>query len=650
MLQTNNDIIEKLKDKNFDERTLEYICNFVEEFDSLFGKYVSKEEVVNRIVNNLDNFQFGNNFKVSNNMLGAYLLIEKKIEISKNIDNNEEELKSIIFHEMIHCITFNPEKLITGFSEKWYSEDAEELDITMHGFTEGFTEYATKIRDNKYLANKREGVSYPILTEQVKNIVLLIGKDRFFDIAFNRPQDFIEEIKEEYKEIIDFEELDYLFQAFDIIWEEEENIYKRNNRLDFGDILLNSIFGNFTDSNELKFAKNTIIMTLEKLLLTKPISTMDEFNELCHIMRRYIKQLDGFDVKMYELLYNKLKDLQNGDDVISEELLEEIDSKDIKMFAKQESYINSIKKLTNKEKLIKFSESETKKEISDYNFGELTVYGAEQCEKLASTIIETDSENANKELFYILPIGLAKTILKNNWNLNKISLDCIRLDSLRTIFNLYETNIGEKKYLGTYGFDNELKFEEYTHNISNEEREKILKEHPEFKNMLLLKNQNGNVVGFAGNDGYIDDYGGKGEAEYCKSKEEKILENLKTKLEKFKKLKELDKDIGVPQIILENEFEQIKIEIDKLKKIEGENSTILEKIEKLSIDTSIQDVCEIMEKIPTSKLGLEILETEKDFSKLDRVEKTIKEHLKEHEQTLENVNESIEKKSNKIFE
>ena len=76
----------------------------------------------------------------------------------------------------------------------------------------------------------------------------------------------------------------------------------------------------------------------------------------------------------------------------------------------------------------------------------------------------------------------------------------------------------------------------------------------------------------------------------------------------------------------------------------------LEKIEKLSIDTSIQDVCEIMEKIPTSKLGLEILETEKDFSKLDRVEKTIKEHLKEHEQTLENVNKSIEKKSNKMFE
>lgn len=262
---------------------------------------------------------------------------------------------------MIHCITFNPEKLVTGFSEKWYSEDAEELDITMHGFTEGFTEYATKIRDNKYLPNKREGVSYPILTEQVKNIVLLIGKDRFFDIAFNRPQDFIEEIKEEYKEIIDFEELDYLFQAFDIIWEEEENIYKRNNRLDFGDILLNSIFGNFTDSNELKFAKNTIIMTLEKLLLTKPISTMDEFNELCHIMRRYIKQLDGFDVKMYELLYNKLKDLQNGNDVISEELLEEINSKDIKMFAKQESYINSIKKLTNKEKTYHFNNQCTKK-------------------------------------------------------------------------------------------------------------------------------------------------------------------------------------------------------------------------------------------------------------------------------------------------
>lgn len=652
MLQT-NDMKEKLKDKNFDERTLNYIYNFVEEFDSLFGKYVSKEEVVNRIVNNLDYFQFCCDFNSSKeNVIGRYSILEKKIMISKNIDNNEEEIKSIIFHEMIHCITADPKELVVGFSEKWLLENFEELNVKMNGFTEGFTEYATKIRDNKYSVTKSKWISYPILTEQVENIVSLIGEDRFFNIAFNKPQHFIKEIQEEYGDAIEFEELDNLFQAFDIIWKEEENIYSQNNIIDFEGLLINSILGNRIDSNELKFAKNTIIITLEKLLLAKSISTIDEFNKLCHTMKKYIKQLNGFDVKMYELLFDKLKDLQNGNDVISKELIEEIDSKDFRIFAKQESYINSIKKLTNKEKLIKFSNPEMEKEISDYNFfEEILPYNSEQNAKLASTIIETDSVNVGEELLYILPIGLAETIYKNNWNLDKIGLECIKLDSFRTIFNLYETNISEKAYLGTYGIDDELHFEEYTYHISNEKREKILQEHPKFDNMLLLESQDGNVVGYAGNDQYVDEYGETEDVEYCKSKEEKIVENLKSKLERFRKLKEIEimQGVGVPQIILEAEFKQVKREIDKLKEIGGETSTILEKIEQLSVDTSIQDVCEIMEKITTSKLGLEMLEIEKDFSRLDNVENTMKEHLKEHEQNLGNLNESIEKKFDEIF-
>lgn len=44
MLQ-NNDIKEKLKYKNFDERALNYIVNAIEEFDSLFGQYIRKEKI-----------------------------------------------------------------------------------------------------------------------------------------------------------------------------------------------------------------------------------------------------------------------------------------------------------------------------------------------------------------------------------------------------------------------------------------------------------------------------------------------------------------------------------------------------------------------------------------------------------------------------
>ena len=645
MLKT-NDIKEKLKDKNFDERALNYICNAIAEFDSLFGKYLSKEKVINRIINNLDYFELGYDFGPSKkDVAGRFFKNRKKIEISKNIDNDEEVIKSVIFHEIFHCITFDPEKLTTGFSKTIILDNFKEIQVEMHGFTEGFTEYATKIRDDKYSVEKKKGISYPILTEQVQNIALLIGKDEFFDIAFNRPQCLIEELREEHEDELNFEELDNLFDAFDIIWENEKKVYMQNKTIDLFDILFNSS-SNDKDSSEIKFAKNTIIMTLEKILLTKPISTIEEFNEMCHTMKTYIKQLRGFDIKMYELLYDKLQDLQNGNDVVSKKIIGKIDLEDFRIFAGQESYINSIKKLPQKEKLIKFSEPETQKELSDCDFWGWDEYQAIQRAKLASTIIETYSERVNEELLYILVSGLAKTILENDWNPDKIGLDCIKLESYRTIFNLYETNTGKKTYLGTYGFNDEVEYEEYTLNSSDEKKKKILEEHPEFDNIILFESQNGDVIGYAGNDQYIDEYGGTEKVEHCKSKEERTIENLKSKLDRFRNLKEMEQDdFEVPQIILDSELEQVQEEIDKLKQIDGKNSKILERLEQLSSDTSMQELSEIIEEITTSKLGLEILDVEKDFSRLDDVEKIMKEHLKEHEQTLGKTNESIEQES-----
>ncbi len=117
-------------------------------------------------------------------------------------------------------------------------------------------------------------------------------------------------------------------------------------------------------------------------------------------------------------------------------------------------------------------------------------------------------------------------------------------------------------------------------------------------------------------------------------------------MDRFRNLKEMEQDdFEVPQIILDSELEQVQEEIDKLKQIDGKNSKILERLEQLSSDTSMQELSEIIEEITTSKLGLEILDVEKDFSRLDDVEKIMKEHLKEHEQTLGKTNESIEQES-----
>jgi len=49
-----NKIKELFKEKNFNEKTLYYIENFINEFDSLFGKYISRQELINNIYENLN--------------------------------------------------------------------------------------------------------------------------------------------------------------------------------------------------------------------------------------------------------------------------------------------------------------------------------------------------------------------------------------------------------------------------------------------------------------------------------------------------------------------------------------------------------------------------------------------------------------------
>lgn len=76
-----DDIRKVFENKNFDDESLEYISNFIDEFDSIFGKYVPREEVIRRINENLDEiitYDFENDGK--REVLGNY-------NIEKNMYN-----------------------------------------------------------------------------------------------------------------------------------------------------------------------------------------------------------------------------------------------------------------------------------------------------------------------------------------------------------------------------------------------------------------------------------------------------------------------------------------------------------------------------------------------------------------------------------
>lgn len=203
-------IKEIFKDKNFNEETLKLIENFISEFGELFGKYVSRDEVIKRIKENLnENITFSKFEKEKT--LGTYDSKDKRITLKENL--KEDYIKAVFFHEMIHCITNRGDYV--GFT-------GELEERTAKGITEGFTQYVSKIRNQKY------GVflnSYPILTEQTENLVELLGEEKFLEAAFNNPENVFDLMEEEALIEDSFDAEDFC-ECFDVIWKYEDEIYR----------------------------------------------------------------------------------------------------------------------------------------------------------------------------------------------------------------------------------------------------------------------------------------------------------------------------------------------------------------------------------------------------------------------------------------
>lgn len=215
---------EMFKEKGFSKETLELINNFINEFEELFGQYLSKEEVIERINNNLNGIDVCDKIEGHPKAVGVYRKKLKNIQIIKKA--NIEEIKETMFHEMVHCITADEKGI--GFDRIYYSDDVELKIEQGVGLNEGTSEYLTYIRNLKF-APELKGTSYPMLTKQIDNLLKLIGKEKYFNIFFHEPEE-IEEYLNDYE----------ILNQFDVLWSYEDDV------LDFkssDDIINSSIFG-----------------------------------------------------------------------------------------------------------------------------------------------------------------------------------------------------------------------------------------------------------------------------------------------------------------------------------------------------------------------------------------------------------------------
>lgn len=554
------DNIELLKleflDKEFSEDKLNLLCIAINEFDSLFGKYIPRNKLIELAKSNINEIEYVESFK-NKTWLGVYYKDLKKIALRDNM--NKEEQKSVFFHEFIHAILKDKR-----FAKKYKIEELEENGAEVYlgiGLDEGFTQYVTEIRNAAFFNDRNHiSVTYPILTEQIRNLANLIGQDKFLDIGFNNPEKLKNEIALE-DGLSD--EYDYysLRGAFDVILSEEKNIYMYRNNY-----LLKNLFN--YNTNKLVQAKSTIIEQLQNILLRKPISTIEEFNTIYSEITKYCDQLDTpKSVNILSQLIPKVDELIN-EGLTLEEILnnaEEI----FKYFYQGFTTVNEFKALSSEEKLEKLTDESFYNSLKDLDLDECYEdFGEELLAELANSIGPKGSKDAAITFFTSLKMGLAQKIKDNGYNIDRLSLEYIQLDSgdlsfgsLKEIISLYDTDIDKKTYLGSYMIGDKL--EEFNGTISKEEKEELVKTHPELNEMNIISSESGDKLAILGEKYmFLDNKDGtianREEYEYCQS----YLEIQQNRIKDIEKNLERLEEVSAPRIIIDKTKEEIE-EVNK---------------------------------------------------------------------------------------
>lgn len=585
-------IEEIFKEKNFNSETLKYIENFLDEFDGIFGKYVSRDEVIRRIKENL-NKNIGYFSKDESNDAGTYSSFEKEICLREGM--SEEDNKSVIFHEMIHCITTRG--LSVGFDEEYITEDLEDNSIMAHhGLTEGFTAYATTIRNQKYGIERN---SYPILQQQTKNLIEIIGEDEFWNVAFNNPVKLFD-LMEKNRLAEDYGDVEIFLDKFDVIWRYERQILNSKTTL----------LGRIREDDKeidtpLADAKEYIIKTFSNALTQREISSPAELMEIYSKIKGYSRQLDinnGFPI--YDAFFVQFKHLEEKG-IPREEILNGLgdDAKEV---------LEGKEKLDNFLSLDRYEQLEQIANNPDQVFNEV-IYSefADYCmAEIAKSILTPNLSHAT-EMYWMLDSGLAKHILENGYNLDSLAIEFLEIDDADEMsFNLYNADGENTNYLGTFGCK-DCSFVKYTPIENEEEREWFVAQRPDFKDAAFLKSETGQYILYYGDDKYkyISSQGRVSKlseyTNYCESPMESQLRKVrsaKKQYDTFSKMGYMEKFAERFKIEMEEHYQEyLKLKSGRLiTPIDVEEAT-----KEVNLEEIGETLAKFIESAPKRKKSLE---------------------------------------------
>jgi hypothetical protein len=219
---------ERMESKKINAETQDYVIQYVKMNEALFGKYIDKEKLIKRIINNLDSSIYGieginglksirRKLKMAFNMRrknlgGIYKGYQMRIEINPMLKlKGEERVWSTIMHELDHCATTEYVKLdeydaydykdiyqmckihndilvVSGVDDPREKVDSN---VSLRRLNEGITVYKQKIY-NQYTGNKSE-TQYKTESEVAEFIANTIGKENLITLHFNNDYKTIKE-------------------------------------------------------------------------------------------------------------------------------------------------------------------------------------------------------------------------------------------------------------------------------------------------------------------------------------------------------------------------------------------------------------------------------------------------------------------------
>lgn len=149
---------------NYDDNTRYYIHRFVEEFMYLYPNFLTRDEIYNRINNSIKyNITFR---KMDDNIVGLFVPRSGIIICNSSLDNKKRD--SVIFHELVHAIT--------------YRNNSKDYFLSSNYNGEKFLESIVSSMENDFISLKYGEGKYNVtgyVSDYAKQLRSIFGNDFF---------------------------------------------------------------------------------------------------------------------------------------------------------------------------------------------------------------------------------------------------------------------------------------------------------------------------------------------------------------------------------------------------------------------------------------------------------------------------------------